>query len=259
MMGRHRAWLPKDAFTGPATIAPLAEALASWSAEWLAQGRATLPYAWVPQERAFPFQHPPHGEDGSGSSFTLTAASQGEHALIAALFGQAGGRAPLRNAADSALLRHVAEAARADLTRLIGERFAPAATTPSELADGPFWCLPITLDDETEIFTLIAAEALLIAVARQQASNGFKRQSLAPRQEALHDQPIAIAPIIGLNRVALADLEKLGAGDVIPLDTPIGAALDLSIGARARAGGAATIALTDQQFEIRIERPISEW
>ena len=257
-MASPRPWLPKEAFTGPAAVAPLADVLDGWTAEWLAKGRATLPFAWVPHERTFPLHTPSQGTGSDGKGFALAIAARGEAALAAALLGCDSAGQPPRGAGDNALIRHVIEAARADLSRRIGEYFAPhAADLPG--SPSPTYCLPIALDDGADIFILTAQEAMLIAAARAAAGVSRKRPALAHRTDALGCQSVALAPVIGCNRIALAELEKLGTGDVIPLDTPIDATLDLAIGGRARATQAAMIALSGGRFEIRIERPIQEW
>ena len=77
-MATPRPWLPKEAFTGPAAVAPLADVLNGWTAEWLAKGRATLPYAWAPHDRTFPLHAPSQAADSGGKGFALAAAPQGE-------------------------------------------------------------------------------------------------------------------------------------------------------------------------------------
>ena len=257
-MATPRPWLPKEAFTGPAAVAPLADVLNGWTAEWLAKGRATLPYAWAPHDRTFPLHAPSRDTGGDGKGFALAIALRGEATLAAALLGCDTTNQPPRSAGDSALIRHLTEAARADLWQRIGEHFAPyAAELPEN--PSPAYCLPIAFDEGADIFILTAQETVLIAAARAAAGLPRKRPALAHRMDALANQPIALAPVLGCNRIALAELEKLGTGDVIPLDTPIDATLDLAIGGRARAAQAAMIALSGGRLEIRIERPIQEW
>jgi flagellar motor switch/type III secretory pathway protein FliN len=256
MSGTARPWLPETAWTGPAAVEPVARAVEDWSAEWLASGRLTVPFAWQPQApEAFGSRIRFSAED-TAARFRLVAHSRAEPLLAGAMLGRSLEAQPPRTAADTALVAAVVRTGRTDLMRRIGACLATAAD--SDLG-APLYELPVSLDEGSAIFTLAVPRDSLISAARLRAAPSRKRPALAARGEALADQPLGMAAVIGRNRVPLADLERLGRGDVIPLDTPTGELLDLSIGSAPHVHRAATIALAGEHFEIRIERPIDQW
>ena len=255
-------WLPESAFAGPAAVTPLGPVVAGWAARWLAADRITLPPQWVRQDgRHFPgfAAHAVHGEAG----FALVPAARGEAALTAALLGQNLDHnpvmAPLRGAGDTALLRQIAQAARDDLAARITEWLAPALAAGTPQPAGAHYSLLLALGDDTPCAVIVLPEATLITLARLRAAPLRPGTRLQSRRDALDRQTVALAPVIGRNRIALAELEKLGPGDVIPLDTPVNALLDMTIGPSARAAAAASITLANGHFEIRIERSPQQW
>ena len=258
MIGTAHPWLPETALAGPASVAPVAQALDGWSAEWLAHGRLTVPFAWRRQAPpAFGAQH--RFSDGDGAAgFHLAAHPRAEILLAGVLLDRPLEAQPPRTAADTTLLREVVQAARDDLSGRIAACLTPFAGGGGE-GTRTLYELPITLDEGSEIFTLAVPAATLIAAARARAGAARKRPALSGREDALLDQSFGLAAVIGRNRFALADLERLGCGDVLPLDTPTGEWLDLRIGTARRVPKAASIALAGTSFEIRIERPTQEW
>ena len=261
MSGTARPWLPETAFTGPAAVEPVARALADWSAEWLAGGRLTAPCAWQRQAPAAFGNHPRLSDEDRAAGFRLVAHPRAELLLAGAMLGRSLDAQPPRTGADKALIRAVMGAAQTGLARRIGQCLAPAGPDlHADLdADGPLYELPLSLDESGVMFTLAVSGQGLMAAARLRAAAPRLRPGLAARGETLADQPLGIAAVIGRNRLALAELEGLGRGDVIPLDTPTGALLDLSIGPATRVHRAASIALAGEHFEIRIERPTDQW
>ena len=257
MSDSARPWLPEEAFSGPLAVAPLAALLDDWAAQWFTAGRATLPYRWMRQERGLLPGFAAHSVDAQ-TGFELALTPRGEGAFAAALLGQHAEHTPVHSAGDAALLRHVAQTARDDLARRVAEWIAPAVTMAAGRT-GRIYRLPITLDDDTEIATLCVAEPVLIAAARLRRPPSRARSRVQPWRDALGTQNVTLSPVIGRSRITLAELEKLGPGDVIPLDTPVIALLDLAIGAATRAAQACSIALAQGHFEIRIERSPQEW
>lgn len=254
-----RPWLPEDAFTGPTSVAPLAAVVDGWAAQWFAAGRPTLPYRWLRQDRVQPPGFPAHAiAVDTETGFALLPAPRGEAILAAALLGPHADHAPAHGAGDTALLRHLSQAARDDLARAIAEWLAPAVAVAGQQA-GRIYSLPLALDDDTVIATLLVREPVLIAAARLRVPAPRARAHVHPWRDALGTQTLTLAPVIGRSRIVLAELEKLGPGDVIPLDTSVSALLDVAIGPAARAAGAASIALAHGRFEIRIERSPQEW
>ena len=248
-------WLPESGFAGPPAVEPLARALDAWSAEWLTGSRLAAPFAWERADQRGLRSHDRNGTVG----IHLAPAAGGRTALAAALFGVPIDERARRTVADDMLIADIIDAASADLRRRIEACFPAAREADAPPSVAPEYALPITLSDGEVVFTIHAAQPLLIVAARLRAGPSRKPGGLALRSEALVDHTVTLNAVIGRNRVALPDLEKLGIGDVIALDTATTAPLELCVGPSWRARDAATITLADAHFAIRIERPVQEW
>lgn len=248
-------WLPESGFTGPSAVEPVARALDLWSAEWLTGSRLAAPFAW---ERADQRDLHSHDRNGAGG-IHLAPVAGGRASLATALFGVPMDERARRTVADDMLIADIIEAASADLRQRIEACFPAARASDRPGSTAPGYSLPVTLNGGEAVFTIHAAHSLLIAAARLRAGPSRKPGALAPRGEALADHTVTLNAVIGRNRVALPDLERLGIGDVITLDTATTAPLELRVGPSWRARDAATVTLADAHFAIRIERPVQQW
>ncbi|OCC22930.1 hypothetical protein MB02_14280 [Croceicoccus estronivorus] len=245
-------WLPETAFTGPSSVAPVAELLGRWSDEWLVKGRLTAPFAWQKAPA-------PHGSGNAADrpcQLTLTTGS--EPLLAQGLLGREMGAHDLKTTGDMMLVRELAQTVRDDLARRIEALFADFKG-PADGGAHPRYRLPFMLNEGSEIFTLEIAAPLLIAMARHRAGTPRKRAQPDLRNRAIENQPIAIGALIGRTSIALNDLEKLGPGDVITLQTDAADLLDMQAGNTIIAHKAASIVLAGEHFQMRIERPIDQW
>ncbi|MDD3799216.1 MAG: FliM/FliN family flagellar motor C-terminal domain-containing protein [Novosphingobium sp.] len=253
MTAKARAWLPETAFTGPASVERVARLLDDWSGDWLASGRLSVPFAWHRTNPAAP------GRASEGRAWRLEPDAPARNLLAGAMLGRTIEPHDVKTAGDAALVRALVLAGQADLSRRLAALFGDPAGTSFPPAASTRFGLPIALDEGAGVFTLDVTEPLLIAAARQRAGAPAIRPPLTRRRDALDGQPVGIAALLGRNRLALADLEKLGPGDVITLETDAGDLLDIRAGDRTLGRKAASIALAGERFEMRIERPAHEW
>lgn len=254
MIGTAVSWLPDSALTDARTCEPFARCLGGWADDWLPRPLLSLPPRW---ERA------ECGPSASGyetiserNGCRLLMRIDGELELASALLGKEIGDRSLRSKADRLAIRKLSDAAIDDLSRRVGQ----AADLPGRGDhDECGFALPVSCIEPIPLFRLEASPGLLAGVARQWAGSARPGSVSQDRWPSLGDQPVRLSALAGRSRLLLSEVESLGIGDVLTLDTPVDALLDACVEYRAGAESALSLIPGDDGFMLQIERPPVQW
>jgi len=207
-----RAWLPANAITDRLPQATLESLLAQWSADWFPAEGARLG-RWT-RERA------------GGEALVVAVGPAGTGGLADAMVGEV---PEPPTAADRAKLDAAANACVEDLRRRLADLFgtAPASDRPVERR-----ACRIDLPGVPGALDLSLSDALLAGWIRATLPPAAPMPPLQPLSQALGPQTIGLSALVGRCRLALRDLESWAVGDVLVLDRPLDAALDLVVGGR---------------------------
>jgi len=130
-------------------------------------------------------------------------------------------------AADRAGLEVAANACVDDLRRRVAELFGPAVSAHRV---EPRRRCAINLPDAPGALHLSLSDALLARWIRAALPPPPPGSPVQPLQQALGAQCIQLSALVGRCRLPLRELENWAVGDVLILDRPVDAALELVIG-----------------------------
>jgi flagellar motor switch/type III secretory pathway protein FliN len=248
-------WLPESALTDARTCEPAARCLRNWSEDWLQKPGLCVPPRWEKAEKGVGGTG--YEAIGDGSGYILSIRIDGELELASALLGKDIDDRNLRTSADRLLIRKLTDAAIDDLARRVSQVLG------SRDSQGPLgecsFALPVSCIEPAPLFRLEASQGLLAGIARHWA--GSARPAAAPQEwrASLDGQPVRLSALAGRTRLLLAEVEHLGIGDVLTLDTPVDGLLDACIEHRISAAGALSLIPGEDGFMLQIERPPIQW
>ncbi|MEI9930270.1 MAG: FliM/FliN family flagellar motor C-terminal domain-containing protein [Rhizomicrobium sp.] len=215
-----RAWLPKSAFTREAVEGALSEPLQAWAARWFA--RATLGVARVDFSSEASIAPASNIRlTGSGVEVELTGIGK-RHLLEAALDADLSNNVltgPDRRLLDM-FVRNVLE----DLVSQFEKTFGPNIEN-----DGNRVIARLALAGH-DVLTLHVPEVSLIAVLkRSKHRENSPASTLVRRSAALRHTVLHAYGYLGSTEIGIAELEALGAGDVLVLDRALDENIDLRL------------------------------
>ncbi len=248
------SWLPDSALTDARTCEPAARCLGEWADDWLHGRVLAVPPRWEKAERGL--SDAGYEAIGDGAGYRLSMRSDGELELASALLGKDLGERSLRTKGDRLAIRKLTDAAIDDLVRRVGQVFGTREDDP--LGECTF-ALPVSCFEPIPLFRLEAAQGLLSRMARQWAGSPRPLSVPQDRFAALHDQPVRLSALVGRSRLRLSDVESLGIGDVLTLETPVDGQLDACIEHRPGAADALSLIPGEHGFVLQIERPPVQW
>lgn len=215
-----RAWLPANALADRLPRATIESVVARWSADWFSTGAARLG-AWGRGRAA-------------GDALILSTGPAGPGGIAGAMIGEA---PEPPTAADRAKLDEAGTACVDDLRRRLSELFGPAPA--SDRLEERHVCridLPgapgAAGAADAPALSLSLSDALLAGWVRATLPPPPPRPPVRPLSQALEFQTIRLSAFVGRCRLRLRDLENWAVGDVLVLDRPLDAALDLVVGGR---------------------------
>jgi flagellar motor switch/type III secretory pathway protein FliN len=255
MTGSAIPWLPDSALTDARTCEPIARCLGDWSDEWLQKPGLSTPSRWEKAQASLGAAG--YETIGDGPGYRLAIRLDGELELASALLGKDIDERSLRSKADRLAIRKLADAAIDDLTRRVGQALA-GRDAPEPVGDCSF-ALPVSCIEPFPLLRIEASQGLLAGIARRWA--GSARPGSAPQEwrPALDEQPVRLSALAGRSRLLLSEVETLGIGDVLTLDTPVDALLDARIDHRSGAADALSLVPGEDGFMLKIERPPLKW
>ncbi|HTN14550.1 MAG TPA: FliM/FliN family flagellar motor C-terminal domain-containing protein [Sphingomonadaceae bacterium] len=252
MSGAPIRWLPESALLDARTAEPVARCIQAWAGEWFAATRPDLPPRWERQEpETLEMGFSPAFET---QGFRIALREDGRVALAAQLLGRELSERDLRTAQDRVVIDHLVEEALQALGTMLGN----AMPTDSSGETASF-ALPVHSPSGELLLRIEAGPALLTTLALGWAESPRKRAALARRKAALAAQPLRLSARIGASRLALAQIEALGPGDVLTLHTPLTAALDALIDDAPAATGALGLVPGESDFQLQLTRPATQW
>lgn len=213
-----QAWLPGDTPVPPALERRLAECVAEWSGRWfvadplvvgpLARG-AALDLAW----------------HALGDGMMLGLAPTAAVAIGARILGIAVGE---RGAADQSLLDEVAEACLIDLRQTLAGTFAASRDAAWHPVAGPGERVAVIGSPLRPLLAIALTSERFAALARASLPRTTP-PSLGAGHAALARTAVTVGAALGRCTISLAELQALGTGDVLVLDTPVDAAVPLAV------------------------------
>lgn len=262
MTGIARRWLPRSALSSPLAVERIAECLAEWSKAWLAVGRLTYPPGWRAATGGEGDVAGWTTECGDANGFSLHSLP-GAHCLLASgLLGRPVQGRDMKPARDKFIVSHVVRAALDDLAKrigvLAGAGASPRAASRPAMPEARY-LLPVSLDQGEEILIIGVEETTLVELAREAAGAVPARPIPEGRRRALASQTIGVSALVGRNRLGLKDVESLGVGDVLKLETSPQGLLDITVNGKVRGREAASLLLGENAFELQIRKQASEW
>lgn len=210
-MAEVRPWLPAGVVADRLPTATLSAALDRWAGDWF-PGPVRLG-AW-------------RAETGSGEAMTLSTGPAGLDAVARAMIGPV--PVPIAEI-DRAKLDAAATACIDDLRTRLADLFDTAGVASA--AHARHACA-IDLPEAPGALHLSLSDALLAGWIRASLPAPPSAPALPPFREALDPQPVRLSALVGRCRLSLRELENWAAGDVLVLDRPLDAALDLMVAGR---------------------------
>jgi len=247
-------WLPDCALASAENVEPVARCLRDWSQEWLAGGCLSAPPRW---ERPGGMEALAFGTETlrERPGFRLLLREGGRRELLSALLGRAIGERDLRSTADRRVTDHLFTAA----MEALGDRLAALLPRSAPGEEAGSFLLPISCGGQGMVLGIEAGQAVLVEMARERAGSPRPVERPEPLAPVLGAQPVRLSARIGSSRLPLAELESLGIGDVLTLDTPIDDPLDACIEGKRAAAGALTLVPAEDRFSLQLERPTAQW
>lgn len=253
MSGTPALWLPESALLDARTAEPVARCVQAWAGEWFAAARPDLPPRWERQQADSPAMGFASAYEGRGLRLSLR--DEGRLTLAAQLLGRELGERDQRMARDRTVIEHLVDAALDALAAML--RAAIPANSGDD--DATAFVLPVYAPTGELLLRIEAGCGLLAALALRWAGSPRKGAALASRKSAFAPQRLRLSARIGTSRLALAQIEALGRGDVLTLDTPLTAALDALIDDAPAATGALSLMPGDGDFQLQLTRPATQW
>ena len=250
-------WLPESALTDRRSCEPVALCLSEWSKDWLQGHALSVPPRWERQEGG----RSPAGYEtiGENSGYTLAMRLDGQLELASALLGREVTDRSLRTGNDRLLIRKLADAAIDDLARRIGHLLDPSDETASAANGERAFALPASCIEPIPLFQIEASQGLLVGIARKWAGNPRATPAPDPWRSSLPEQAIRLSALAGRSRLGLTEVENLGVGDVLTLDTPVNGLLAVCIDRRPGAQEALSVVPGDDKLMLQIEKAPAQW
>ena len=250
-------WLPESALDDPSLAEAVSPSLAEFSVNWFTSGMLRAGGRWRREEPGFPSAS--NRVQTAASGHRLLVADCAPTELASALLGRVISERELRTSADHSVVDALCNAALNDLgarlSKALGDRPGEYILRPGE----DRWTMALAIVD-SEPFAWVEASASLLVALRQRSISKQRRGARPdPPLSSLRSQAIVMTAILGHGRAALSDLQQLATGDVIPLDKPVGEALDLALNDHKVGAKAGQLTESGTHLNLTIERPVAQW